>query len=84
MSGQNMIKDLQAGKVALDSEVIIEGWVRTRRDSKAGLSFIAVSDGTCFATMQVVAQSDLPNYTTEVLNLTSGCAIRVVGKLVAS
>ena len=84
MSGQNMIKDLQAGKVALDSEVIIEGWVRTRRDSKAGLSFIAVSDGTCFATMQVVAQSDLPYYSTEVLSLTSGCAIRVVGKLVAS
>ena len=58
MSSQaNMIKVLMAGKVAVGSEVIVEGWVRTRRDSKAGISFIAVSDGTCFATIQVVAES---------------------------
>ncbi|MBO5753060.1 MAG: asparagine--tRNA ligase [Proteobacteria bacterium] len=79
-----MIKDLMAGKVAMDSEVVIEGWVRTRRDSKAGLSFIHVSDGTCFSPIQVVAESKLDNYDTEVKRITSGCAIRVTGKLVAS
>lgn len=84
MSGQNMIKDLVGGKVPLGTPVVVEGWVRTRRDSKAGLSFINVSDGTCFAPIQVVADSSLDNYQSEVLNLTSGCAVRVEGELVAS
>ncbi len=85
MSNQaTMIKDLQAGKVALDSHVVVEGWVRTRRDSKAGVSFLNVSDGTCFATMQIVIDSSLPNYESDVKRITSGCAVRVGGKLVAS
>ena len=62
----------------------LEGWVRTRRDSKAGLSFIQVSDGSCFATMQVVAPSDLANYETEVLSLTTGCSVVVEGDVVES
>ena len=52
-----MIKDVMANKVAVGSDVIVEGWVRTRRDSKAGLSFIAVSDGTCFSPIQIVAEN---------------------------
>ncbi len=85
MSSQaNMIKDLMAGKVAVGSEVIVEGWVRTRRDSKAGISFIAVSDGTCFATIQVVAESGLSNYESEIKRITTGCAVKVTGKLVES
>ena len=79
-----MIKDLHAGKVALDSHVVVEGWVRTRRDSKAGISFLNIYDGTCFATMQVVVESSLENYETDVKRITSGCAVRVGGKLVAS
>lgn len=85
MSSQaTMIKDLQAGKVALDSHVVVEGWVRTRRDSKAGVSFLNVSDGTCFATMQCVIEATLENYESDVKRITCGCAVRVSGKLVAS
>ncbi|MBQ9395175.1 MAG: asparagine--tRNA ligase, partial [Proteobacteria bacterium] len=83
-SDVSMIKDLQSGKVALDSHVVVEGWVRTRRDSKAGISFLSVTDGTCFANMQIVIESSLPNYESDVKRITSGCAVRVTGKLVAS
>jgi len=67
-------------------EVTIKGWVRTRRDSKAGggLSFINVHDGTCFDPIQVVARSDLPNYESEVAHLTTGCSVEVDGELVES
>ncbi len=62
----------------------VKGWVRTRRDSKAGLSFIALTDGTCFDTLQIVAPSDLANYESEVQKLTAGCAIEADGELVES
>ncbi len=62
----------------------LKGWVRTRRDSKAGLSFIALTDGSCFDTFQIVAPRDLPNYEEEVLHLTSGCAIEAEGEVVES
>ncbi len=71
-------------KTKINTAVSIEGWVRTRRDSKAGMSFIALYDGSCFATLQIIAPSDLPNYDSEVLKLTAGCSIRVVGTLVPS
>jgi asparaginyl-tRNA synthetase len=64
--------------------VTLKGWVRTRRDSKAGLSFIALSDGSCFATFQIVAPGELANYESEVQKLTSGCAIEADGEIVAS
>ena len=73
-----------SGTVAPDSEVTIQGWVRTRRDSKAGFSFIHVSDGSCFDPIQVVAAGDLHNYESEVLKLTSGCAVECTGRLVES
>ena len=62
----------------------VHGWVRTRRDSKAGLSFIALDDGSCFDNLQLVAPNDLPNYEDEVLHLTTGCAIEAEGELVES
>ena len=52
-----------AGGVAAGSEVTVRGWVRTRRDSKAGLSFVNVSDGSCFDPIQVVAETTLPALT---------------------
>ncbi|MBU0744461.1 MAG: asparagine--tRNA ligase [Gammaproteobacteria bacterium] len=79
-----MTADLLAGKVALDSIVTVCGWVRTRRDSKAGVSFIALSDGSGFKPIQVVAASTLANYKDEILKLTTGCAINVIGKLIQS
>jgi len=76
--------DLLAGKVPVNSTITAHGWVRTRRDSKAGVSFIALSDGSGFEPLQVVAANSLPNYQEEILKLTSGCAIIATGKLVAS
>ncbi|MEL6498920.1 MAG: asparagine--tRNA ligase [Planctomycetota bacterium] len=64
--------------------ITLKGWVRTRRDSKAGLSFINLHDGTCFDPIQVVAPADLANYESEVQKLTTGCSIEVEGELVES
>jgi len=73
-----------AGKVAAGGEVTVRGWVRTRRDSKAGLSFVNVSDGSCFAPIQVVAPATLANYESEVKHLTTGCSVIATGTLVPS
>ncbi|MFT5232157.1 MAG: asparaginyl-tRNA synthetase [Candidatus Krumholzibacteriia bacterium] len=78
------ISELLAGKVPTGETVTVKGWVRTRRDSKAGLSFIQVHDGTAFDAIQAVAQSTLPNYDDEVTNLTAGCAVVVTGELAES
>jgi asparaginyl-tRNA synthetase len=64
--------------------VTVKGWVRTRRDSKAGLSFVNVHDGTAFDGIQAVVQATLPNYNEEVIRLTAGCAVIVTGELTAS
>jgi len=78
------IKDALAGRPGIGSTITVEGWVRTRRDSKAGFSFINVHDGSCFDPIQVVAPGELPNYANEILKLTSGCAVVCRGKLVES
>jgi len=73
-----------SGSIPFGTSITVEGWVRTRRDSKAGLSFVQVHDGSCFASIQVVAPGSLPNYAAEVQRLTSGCSVIVQGALVAS
>ncbi|WP_213604072.1 asparagine--tRNA ligase [Pseudoxanthomonas japonensis] len=73
-----------AGKLPAGGEVTVRGWVRTRRDSKAGLSFVNVSDGSCFAPIQVVVPDSLGNYESEIKHLTTGCAVVATGTLVAS
>ena len=78
------VQQALAGGSAAGSEVTVKGWVRTRRDSKAGLSFVNLSDGSCFGTLQVVAPSSLGNYEEEVKRLTAGCAIVASGTLVPS
>jgi asparaginyl-tRNA synthetase len=74
------------GDVGVGSTVTVKGWVRTRRDSKAGggLSFLTVSDGSCFDAVQAVAHPTLANYESEVLHITTGCAVVVTGELVES
>ncbi len=64
--------------------ITVQAWARSRRDSKAGLSFIALNDGTCFDSLQVIAQQDLPNYQSDVLRISAGFALEVTGTLVAS
>lgn len=78
------ITDALAGKAPNGQAVVVNGWVRTRRDSKAGISFIALYDGSCFQTLQIVAATSLPNYDADILKLTAGCAIKVTGQLVPS
>jgi asparaginyl-tRNA synthetase len=78
------IASILGGGVAVGTEVVVEGWIRTRRDTKAGLSFIAVHDGSCFAPLQVIAENTLGNYEAEIKRLTTGCAVRVHGAVVAS
>ena len=79
-----MIQDLLGGAADVGSTVTLEGWVRTRRDSKGGFSFLNVHDGSGQEAIQAVINADVPNYQDEVLNLTAGCAVRVVGELVES
>ena len=74
------VKELLGGKAALDSQVTVAGWIRTRRDSKAGFSFLAVNDGSCFDSIQVVAPATLGNYAAEILKLTTGASVCVEGK----
>ena len=66
------------------SEMTVAGWVRTRRDSKAGFSFIELNDGSCQGNLQVVAPTSLPNYDSEIVKLHPGASVKVTGTLVAS
>jgi asparaginyl-tRNA synthetase len=75
------IVEILSGKIATGAKVSARGWVRTRRDSKAGLSFIHLSDGSCFDLLQIVAPSTLANYESDVLRITTGCSIAIEGTL---
>ena len=81
---QRRIEDILKGSVEVDTAVQVNGWIRTRRDSKAGFSFVSLHDGTCFAPLQVIADSTLPNYESEIKRLSAGCAVTVSGTLKAS
>ncbi|NGN96940.1 asparagine--tRNA ligase [Grimontia sp. S25] len=78
------VADVLHGKAAVDTEVTVRGWIRTRRDSKAGISFLAIYDGSCFDPIQAVVPNELNNYQEEVLRLTTGCSVEVTGKVVES
>jgi asparaginyl-tRNA synthetase len=77
-------RDILAGHAPADATVTVKGWVRTRRDSKAGISFVQLSDGSSFHPVQVVVPNTLANYAGEVLKLTAGCAVEAVGTIVPS
>jgi asparaginyl-tRNA synthetase len=78
------VVDVLRGKVPAGQEATVKGWVRTRRDSKGGFSFVAVHDGSCFDAVQVVAPAALPNYQSEVVRLTAGCSVIARGTVVQS
>ncbi|MEO5692723.1 MAG: asparagine--tRNA ligase [Usitatibacter sp.] len=78
------VKSILSGQAPADQPVTVRGWVRTRRDSKAGLSFVHVSDGSAFHPVQVVAQATLANYADEIQKLTAGCAVEATGTIVPS
>ncbi|MBU0538832.1 MAG: asparagine--tRNA ligase [Gammaproteobacteria bacterium] len=78
------IKALLAGQREPGCEVTVKGWIRSRRDSKGGFSFLAVHDGSAQSAIQVVAPGELTNYDADILKLTAGCSVIVIGDLVAS
>lgn len=78
------IKQCLDGDVPVEARVTVRGWVKTRRDSKAGLSFVALHDGSCFSPIQLVVSEQLPNYQNDVLKLTAGCSVSATGQLIAS
>lgn len=78
---RTLVKHALAAEAAMD-EMMVEGWVRTRRDSKT-FSFLEVNDGTCLASIQVVADAGIPGYE-DVGKMTTGSSVRVVGRLVES
>src|SRR5512138_731106 len=83
-SSSTRIAKVLAGEVPVGSKITVEGWIRTRRDSKAGLSFLAVHDGSSFEPLQGIPPQELPNYKSDVLRITTGCAVRATGEVVAS
>src|SRR5260221_7233005 len=78
------VRSILGGRAPADQPVTVRGWVRTRRDSKAGLSFVHVSDGSAFHPVQVVAPSTLDNYASDVQRLTAGCSVEATGMIVPS
>jgi asparaginyl-tRNA synthetase len=73
-----------SSRIPVNEAVTVKGWVRTRRDSKAGFSFITIHDGSCFDAIQAVAPGSLSNYASEILHITTGCSVIVAGTLVQS
>ncbi|MEO1495805.1 MAG: asparagine--tRNA ligase [Planctomycetota bacterium] len=69
---------------AVGAHAKVQGWVRTRRDSKAGFSFVEVNDGSSLGNLQVIARQELANYADDVKRLTAGCSVTVTGEVVAS
>ena len=61
--------------------VKLQGWVRTRRDSKAGFSFVEINDGSCMANIQAICDADLPNYESEIKKLSAGCSVTIAGEV---
>ena len=78
------VKSALKGQVAVGQELSVRGWLRSKRDSKAGISFLAVHDGSCFDAIQAVVPASLHNYESELLKLSTGCAVAVTGELVES
>ena len=84
MASPLSVREVLAGRAAKDTPVTVKGWVRTRRDSKAGISFVHLSDGSSFHPVQVVVPNTLANYSQEILKLTAGCALEATGTIVPS
>ncbi len=84
MKSRLQIKDFLNDSYRINDTISLNGWVRSKRDSKAGFSFLDVHDGSCFSGIQVIADNTLANYTSDILHLSTGCSVAIIGKLVAS
>ena len=77
------VKDARQA-AAIGQKAIVQGWIRSRRDSKGGFSFLDVNDGSSLAGLQVIADGSLANYESEVKHLTTGSSVTVEGEIKAS
>ena len=68
----------------IGSKATVMGWVRTKRESKGGFSFVEINDGSCMSNLQVIASDRLPNYREEISRIQTGCSVRITGTVVAS
>ena len=66
---------------SIGQEVILEGWVKSKRDSKAGFSFVELNDGSSQGNIQVITPAELENYENEIKALTAGCSVRIEGRI---
>ncbi|QCI16028.1 asparagine--tRNA ligase [Buchnera aphidicola] len=78
------ILDIYKDNIIVNTVITVCGWVRSRRDSKLGFSFITTYDGSCFDAVQVIANNSLSNYDKEILHLTIGCSVMITGMLIHS
>ena len=66
---------------SIGKQVRLQGWIRTRRDSKGGFSFLEINDGSCLSNIQVIADGSLPNYETDVKALSAGASVAIDGEI---
>lgn len=66
---------------AIGRQVCLQGWIRTRRDSKGGFSFLEINDGSSQGNLQAIADQKLPNYDSEIRHLGAGCSVTVEGTI---
>lgn len=69
---------------SIGKKFTIKGWVRTRRDSKGGFSFLEINDGSSFGNLQVIANNTLQNYQTDILKIGTGCSVVIEGVIKGS
>lgn len=84
MTAFSRVLDLLRSSPDEGGEVAVRGWLRSKRDSKAGISFLAIHDGSSFDAIQAVVPAELENYESEILALNTGCSVEVKGSLVPS
>ncbi|MEX0585844.1 MAG: asparagine--tRNA ligase [Pirellulales bacterium] len=80
MTEKISVKDARQ-PAAIGRQATVQGWIRTRRDSKGGFSFLEVNDGSSLANLQIIADGALANYESEVKHLTAGCSVSVRGEI---
>ncbi|MCR3756496.1 MAG: asparagine--tRNA ligase [Candidatus Westeberhardia cardiocondylae] len=78
------ISNILKGCININTEVTVQGWIRTRRDSKIGISFLNIYDGSCLKCLQIIVNKNVENYNSDILRLTTGCSIKIIGKLINS
>ena len=69
---------------SIGKKFTIKGWVRTRRDSKGGFSFLEINDGSSFGNLQVIANNTLQNYQMDILKIGTGCSVVIEGVIKGS